>query len=61
MLRDVLRDLVSKESAIRDYGVAVDGTVVDSAATEVERGQLRDARGPVQPFDFGHAPTGDSA
>ena len=61
VLRDVLRDLVSKEAAIRDYGVAVDGTVVDTAATEVERGRLRDARGPVQPFDFGHAPTGDSA
>ena len=59
VLRDVLRDLVSHEAALRDYGVVVDGDAVDSAATAVERARLRDARGPVQPFDFGHAPTGE--
>ena len=61
VLRDVLRDLVSHEAALREYGVVVDGNVVDTAATEAERGRLGEARGPVQPFDFGHAPTGDSA
>ena len=58
VLRDVLRDLVSHEVALRDYGVVVDGNAVDARATEAERVRLRDARGPVEPFDFGHAPTG---
>ena len=61
VLRDVLRDLVSPDVAHSDYGVVVDGTVVDAAATAAERERLRKARGPVQPFDFGHAPTGGSA
>jgi hypothetical protein len=61
VLRDVLRDLVSPEVALRDYGVVVDGTAVDAAATEAERARLGEQRGPIQPFDFGHAPTGGSA
>ena len=61
VLRDVLRDLVSPDVAHSDYGVVVDGTVVDAAATAAERERLRKARGPVQPFDFGHAPTEGSA
>src|SRR4029079_11041149 len=61
VLRDVFRDLVSSEVARSDYGVVVDGTAVDIAATEAERGRLREARGPVQPFDFGRAPAGDAA
>jgi len=61
VLRDVLRDLVSQEVALRDYGVVVDGTTVDEAATGAERTRLHDERGPILPFDFGHAPTGGSA
>ena len=56
MLRDVLRDLVSHEVALRDYGVVIDGTTVDRSATVAERTRLSDERGPIQPFDFGHAP-----
>jgi N-methylhydantoinase B len=58
VLRDVLRDLVSAEVARRDYGVVLDGDAVDDAATRAERARLRETRGPVEPFDFGHAPTG---
>jgi N-methylhydantoinase B len=61
VLRDVLRDLVSPESARRDYGVVVDGTAVDPAATGAERARLRAERGPVARFDYGHAPTGGDA
>ncbi|HEX3289941.1 MAG TPA: hypothetical protein VHR46_01010 [Gaiella sp.] len=59
VLRDVRRDLVSREVALRDYGV-VDDDAVDIPATEGERARLRTERGPVAPFDFGHAPTGDT-
>jgi N-methylhydantoinase B len=60
VLRDVLRDLVSREAALRDYGVVVGANAVDAAATERERARLAEERGPIQPFDFGHAPTGDA-
>jgi N-methylhydantoinase B len=60
VLRDVLRDLVSHEAARLDYGVVIDGDAVDTAATATEQARLRDERGPIQPFDFGHAPTGES-
>ena len=53
--------LVSSEVALGDYGVVLEGNAVDEDATEAERTRLRDARGPVEPFDFGHAPTGGSA
>jgi len=39
----------------------VGGHAVDEAATAAERARLRDERGPVQPFDFGHAPTEEAA
>ena len=62
VLRDVLRDLVSREAALRDYGVVVDGDAVDAAR---HRGRARAASrrsaAPVEPFDFGHAPTGGHA
>ena len=61
VLRDVLRDLVSHEVALRDYGVVIDGSTVDRSATVAERTRLSGERGPIQPFDFGHAPTGGSA
>ena len=57
----MLRDLVSPEAALREYGVVVAGDAVDEAATEAERARLREQRGPIEPFDFGHAPTGGSA
>ena len=54
-------DLVSHEVALDHYGVVIGGNVVDVAATEAERARLRDRRVPIEPFDFGHAPTGGSA
>ena len=59
VLRDVLRDLVSREAALRDYGVVIERHAVDTAATEGARARIREERGPVQPFDFGHVPTGE--
>jgi len=56
VLRDVLRDLVSRDAALRDYGVVIDGDSVDEAATVAERAELRGSRGAIPPFDFGHAP-----
>ena len=57
VLRDVLRDLVSREVAFDDYGVVLDGNAVDIEATEARRAELADARGPIEPFDFGVSPT----
>jgi hypothetical protein len=57
----VLRDLVSAEAALQEYGVVVAGETVDRTATDAERERLREQRGPVEPFDFGHAPTGGDA
>jgi len=53
VLRDVLRDLVSPEAALSEYGVAIDGNTVEVDETNAERAKQRSARGPVQPFDFG--------
>ena len=53
VLRDVLRDLVSPEAALREYGVVILGDTVDEAATNAERSRQRSARGPIEPFDFG--------
>lgn len=61
VLRDVLRDLVTAEVARRDYGVVVDAGVLDEAATESERGRLRQEREPIEPFDFGDIPTGGAS
>ena len=58
VLSDVQRDLVSSEAALREYGVVINGDAVDEAATQVQRDRCREQRGPVEPFDFGHAPTG---
>ncbi len=58
VLRDVQRDLVSPEVALRDYGVVIDGVVVDQAGSTAERARHRELRGPIEPFDFGHASTG---
>ncbi len=56
VLRDVLRDLVSPEAALHDYGVVLDGAAVDEEATAAERERLRASRGKLQTFDFGTAP-----
>jgi N-methylhydantoinase B len=56
VVRDVLRDLVSEEVALRDYGVVVAGTEVDVEATKAERERQRAGRGELPTFDFGHAP-----
>jgi N-methylhydantoinase B len=56
VLRDVLRDLVSAQAAVREYGVVVDGTQLDDAATAAERERQRASRGELPTFDFGHAP-----
>ena len=59
--RDVVRDEIAEDVARRDYGVVVSGNAVDEDATTAERTRLRDERGPVQSFDFGHAPTEEAA
>jgi N-methylhydantoinase B len=51
---DVMRQLVSREKAKRDYGVVIaeDGEV-DVTATEALRESMREKRGEPAPFDFG--------
>jgi N-methylhydantoinase B len=61
VLRDVQRDLVSADAARLEYGVVIEGSTVDRAATQAERARISEQRGPVAPFDFGHAPTGGHA
>lgn len=61
VLRDVLRDLVSAEAALLEYGVVLDGDVVDADATAAQRERQRAARGPVPTFDFGGAPVAVTA
>ena len=58
MLRDVNRDLVSAESAERDYGVVIAGEAVDEQATEELRARLREERGEPAQFDYGVLPEG---
>ncbi|MCS7158630.1 MAG: hydantoinase B/oxoprolinase family protein [Blastocatellia bacterium] len=55
---DVIRGLVSREKAERDYGVVLDPTTweIDWAATENRRRELRQQRGPIPIFTFGPAP-----
>jgi N-methylhydantoinase B len=52
---DVIRRLVSRESAERDYGVVMDPVSyeIDKTATERLRRQLADARGPIKLIDRG--------
>jgi N-methylhydantoinase B len=57
VLRDVLRDLVSREAALTEYGVVLDGDQLDEPATVNERERLRELRGPAPAFDFGNAPS----
>jgi len=49
VLRDVLNELVSRESARDDYGVVIDGGTLDADATARRRAELRAARGWTTP------------
>jgi N-methylhydantoinase B len=52
--RDVAFGLVSREKALRAYGVALrDDGSVDDDATAAERDRQRTERGPAKDFDFG--------
>src|SRR3954454_1930839 len=52
--RDVAFGLVSREKAVRAYGVALrDDGSVDAEATEAERERQRTERGPAKDLDFG--------
>jgi N-methylhydantoinase B len=52
--RDVAFGLVSREKALRSYGVVLgDHGSVDPEATEAERDRQRTERGPAKDFDFG--------
>jgi N-methylhydantoinase B len=51
--QDVLLGYVSVAAARRDYGVVLDGEVIDDAATEVLRQEMASHRGPARAFDFG--------
>jgi N-methylhydantoinase B len=50
---DVLQEKVSSASAKRDYGVVLDGSAVDSAATKRLRERMRAERGDLPMFDRG--------
>ena len=55
--KDFRADLVSKEAALRDYGVIIDKLgAVDDAATTKRRTEMMDERGEPEPFCFGYAP-----
>ncbi|MDF2369891.1 MAG: hydantoinase B/oxoprolinase family protein [Rhizobiaceae bacterium] len=55
--KDVCIDLVSHERAKSDYGVVIGrDNVVDEAATEALRAEMRKTRGEPEPFDFGFIP-----
>ena len=56
--RDVVRGLLTAESAREGYGVALngDGKEVDRTATEELRGRMRRERGTLPTFDFGERP-----
>lgn len=47
---DVLDEIVSVETARRDYGVVIAGGQLDAAATEALRQEMRAARGPLPTF-----------
>ena len=56
--RDVVRGLLTAESAREGYGVALNGNgkEVDRTATEELRGRMRRERGTLPTFDFGERP-----
>jgi N-methylhydantoinase B len=56
VVRDVRRDLVSPESAEREYGVVITGGSVDWQATEQLRARLAAERGDPPQFDYGDMP-----
>ena len=56
VLRDVRRDLVSEESAGRDYGVVIADGQIDASATEQLRARLAAERGAPAQFDYGERP-----
>jgi N-methylhydantoinase B len=52
--RDVAFGLVTRDKALRSYGVVLgDDGAVDADATDAERSRQRDERGPAKDFDFG--------
>jgi N-methylhydantoinase B len=55
---DVIRQLVSREKAERDYGVVLDPVTLEIMWTETEarRAEMRQRRGPVETFTFGPVP-----
>ena len=62
VLRDVLRDLVSPEAARLEYGVVIDGRRRRPGRHRRPSARgIGEQRGPIEPFDFGHAPTGGHA
>ena len=52
VLADVVRGFVSEAGAAREYGVMIDGGIVDAAATAAAR-QRRANTGPARDFTFG--------
>src|SRR5262249_51799449 len=50
---EVVRELISREKARRDYGVVIDPQTlqVDEAATRTLRERMANERGPVHPSD----------
>jgi len=58
VLRDVNRGLVSRESAERDYGVALADGGVDERATGELRARMAQERGEPPQFDYGVLPEG---
>ncbi len=58
---DVRRGLVTAEAAERDYGVVLDGRLVDEAATARRREEQRATRGALKAFDYGELPEGATA
>jgi N-methylhydantoinase B len=58
VLADIRRDLVSMDSAERDYGVVIRDDMVDEQATAEKRAAQRAERGAPPQFDFGELPEG---
>ncbi|WP_293861610.1 hydantoinase B/oxoprolinase family protein [uncultured Alsobacter sp.] len=50
---DVVSGYVSRESALADYGVVLDGDAVDEAATRARRDAIRRGRPGLKRFDYG--------